>query len=522
MHEEREHVSNWEDAGWWKVLPGANKEAVLQALRSAPIRCGKQIRWTGALLAASGRGSHGDRSEECFFNFLSACWTRDMQKYTYFSRLNNHANMPGQSYVPIQGTLCCLGQMLKAMTHFVQNMWMATWDNGLAWTYYGPCSMRAKVGAGDGTLVSLKSETAYPFGESIALAVEPERPVTFPLRLRVPRWCDGFAVKVNGAAVDAKPDDSGFVELRREWKAGDRVEIQLPMKPQVHVARELEGAPFAAVHYGPLCMTLPLEKPDETYDPAAEWKFAIDAPEGAEKGWKVERSPMPAHWDWPLAAPLLEAAAPCAVALYGEFPYTDTTTQFYDSAIHYYFHRGGGQAYSPIFDAESSRGTDTVALNLYRFLFPKLMHLDLPLGTAYDTWHPLKFTFFNGEAIYDSFWQLEESRGHAFMVRAYELKKRFKDCFTSDTPEMLVPTDRANVYANCFPGKGRTLWTLYNARPTTVRGTILAVPHQDGAAYRDQWNDKELKAEIRDGKAILSLELGPQSIGCITQTLQTP
>jgi hypothetical protein len=215
----------------------------------------------------------------------------------------------------------------------------------------------------------------------------------------------------------------------------------------------------------------------------------------------------------------LREAVPGDVALYGEFPYTDTTTQFYDSAIHYYFHRGGGQAYSPIFDAESSRGTDTVALNLYRFLFPKLMHLDLPLGPAYDTWHPLKFTFFNGEAIYDSFWQLEESRGHAFMVRAYELKKRFKDCFTSDAPEMLVPTERGSVYANRFSGKARTLWTLYNARPYTVRGEVLAVPHHEGATYRDEWNDKDLKPEIHDDQAILSLELGPQSIGCISQIL---
>ena len=109
------------------------------------------------------------------------------------------------------------------------------------------------------------------------------------------------------------------------------------------------------------------------------------------------------------------------------------------------------------------------------------------------------------------------------MVRAYELKKRFKDCFASDAPEMLVPTERASVYANRFPGKGRTLWTLYNARPTTVRGTILTVPHHDGATYRDEWNDtRPPSPNIRDGQAILSLELGPQSIGCITQTLHRP
>ncbi len=215
----------------------------------------------------------------------------------------------------------------------------------------------------------------------------------------------------------------------------------------------------------------------------------------------------------------LRETVPGDVALYGEFPYTDTTTQFYDSAIHYYFHDGAGKRFSPTFDAESNDRTDEVALNLYRFIFPKLMHLDLPLAITYNSWHPLKFTFFNGEAIYDSFWNIDESRGHAFVTRAYELKKRFKDCFASDAPEMLVPTERASVYANRFPGKARTVWTVYNARPNTARGQVLAVPHQPGAIYRDEWNNKELQPEIRDGKAILSLELDPQSIGCISQTL---
>ena len=85
---------------------------------------------------------------------------------------------------------------------------------------------------------------------------------------------------------------------------------------------------------------------------------------------------------------------------------------------------------------------------------------------------------------------------------------------------MLVPTERGSVYANRFSGKARTLWTLYNARPYTVRGEVLAVPHHEGATYRDEWNDKDLKPEIHDDQAILSLELGPQSIGCISQILR--
>ena len=67
-----------------------------------------------------------------------------------------------------------------------------------------------------------------------------------------------------------------------------------------------------------------------------------------------------------------------------------------------------------------------------------------------------------GKLLADKAVQLEESRGHAFMVRAYELKKRFKDSFASDAPEMLVPTERGSVYANRFPGKARTVWMVFS------------------------------------------------------------
>jgi hypothetical protein len=42
-----------------------------------------------------------------------------------------------------------------------------------------------------------------------------------------------------------------------------------------------------------------------TPDPAAKWNYALDAQsERAEQGLAVERGPMPARWDWPLASPL--------------------------------------------------------------------------------------------------------------------------------------------------------------------------------------------------------------------------
>ena len=212
-------------------------------------------------------------------------------------------------------------------------------------------------------------------------------------------------------------------------------------------------------------------------------------------------------------------STPGHVALYGEYPPSDAAAQFLDGVIHYYFHDESELLFSPTYDNSAAPGPVTsVGLNLYRFMFPRLMHLDLPI-IGHGSWHSLKFTFFNGEAIYKSFWKRDESRAHTFMARAQALKRAWKDCFTSDEPEMLVPTLRTGVYANRFPGKGRTLWTLYNARFTTVRGPVLGVAHVPGARYFDAWNDRELDPEIHGDRACLALELDPQNIGCVTQVL---
>jgi len=88
----------------------------------------------------------------------------------------------------------------------------------------------------------------------------------------------------------------------------------------------------------------------------------------------------------------------------------------------------------------------------------------------------------------------------------------------TDNPQPEVRTERRGVHANCFPGRARRLWTLWNARYQTVRGPVLAVDHSPGARYFDAWNDRELEPEMRGRQAVLSIELEPQGLGCIVQT----
>ncbi len=201
---------------------------------------------------------------------------------------------------------------------------MATGDNGLAATLYGPCTVSAL--AGPRTPVKATVTTDYPFGETIRLEIEPEKDVEFPLYLRIPGWCKEAQAALNGRQLPAATDGKGFLKIARTWSKNDVVELRFPMKPRVVRGFETEfppsnrgyfdfepaavfqprRLPYASVFCGPLLFALPIPDVDaNTPAKDAKWQYALDAdPRRLDGEISVQRRAMPARWDWPLDAPL--------------------------------------------------------------------------------------------------------------------------------------------------------------------------------------------------------------------------
>jgi hypothetical protein len=79
--------------------------------------------------------------------------------------------------------------------------------------------------------ISLRQETRFPESDTTVLKFKADRPVTLALKIRHPAWATrGLKVSVNGKiqAIDSVP--SSYFTLRREWRNGDAVKIQLPME----------------------------------------------------------------------------------------------------------------------------------------------------------------------------------------------------------------------------------------------------------------------------------------------------
>jgi len=212
----------------------------------------------------------------------------------------------------------------------------------------------------------------------------------------------------------------------------------------------------------------------------------------------------------------IREALPSDVAVWTEFPLDDLNSQYVDGNINYYC-LNWHEYFSETYDAPAAAPqVASPALNAYRFAFPHQRQWIFLCGS--EGWSSeCKFPFFNGEPLYDVSWFLYAGSNLDLIRNALRLQTKYADCFTSDHPTMEVPTEKWEVHANEFPGKGRTAWTLYNARYTTVSGLTLKVPHVAGATYLDAWNGRPLKPVIAGKTATVSLRLEPQALGCVVQ-----
>jgi len=105
--------------------------------------------------------------------------------------------------------------------------------------------------------LKLRQETAFPDEARTKLTLKLRKRSEFTLYLRHPGWvaAGDFAVKVNGKAVAVASTPSSYAEIRREWRNGDRVEIELPMRTTVE--RLPDGSDWVAILNGPIVLASP-------------------------------------------------------------------------------------------------------------------------------------------------------------------------------------------------------------------------------------------------------------------------
>ncbi len=215
------------------------------------------------LLMITGEPKWADRCEDVTFNSLPAAFTPDLKALHYLTAPNmilcdQNNKSPGlQNKGPMllfnpHIHRCCQHNTGHGWPYYAEHLWMATSGNGLAAVLYAPSQVTAKVG--DGTKVTITERTRYPFDESIQLTITTAKPVSFPLYLRVPGWCENPKLIINGKKASVKTRPGTYILIDRKWTDGDRISLNLPM--EITLTKWTKNNNSVSVNRGPLTYSL--------------------------------------------------------------------------------------------------------------------------------------------------------------------------------------------------------------------------------------------------------------------------
>ncbi len=210
-----------------------------------------------------------DLYEETLYNALLGSIDLEGKNFYYQNPLV--ANRPRYDW---HGCPCCVGNIPRTL------LMLPTWTySKSADSLYVNLFVGSTITIQDvaGTDVTMVQATDYPFSGEVSITVYPAVEKRFSIRIRVPdRSVSGLytstppsdgitSISVGGSAIDP-PVEKGYAVIIRDWKAGDKIELVLPMKVQRIKGRDAIEATRGqvALRYGPLIYSV--ESVDQDID----------------------------------------------------------------------------------------------------------------------------------------------------------------------------------------------------------------------------------------------------------------
>jgi uncharacterized protein len=207
------------------------------------------LRLTAELIRLTGEARFGDQIERTLFNHLAAAQRPDGAEWCYFTPL-----LGTKPYGP--GISCCVSSGPRGMAMAPQFAYLRIpgrhgAPDGLAVNLFE--DSRATVTL-SGSTVRVAQQTRLPAAGGVTVTLHPEQPATFALRVRTPAWARPLTLSVNGRRRPDAAFWNGWTLLpAREWQDGDRVQVQLQLRPEV-VRGDHGNAGKAALVWGPFVL----------------------------------------------------------------------------------------------------------------------------------------------------------------------------------------------------------------------------------------------------------------------------
>lgn len=226
--------------------------------------------WNQRMNMLSGNAKYIDVLERSLYNGALDGLSLSGDRFFYGNPL---ASQGGYNRREWFGTACCPSNIARLVSS-VGNYIYGTSDNAVWVNLFVGSSTQVLQGKNK---IALALETGYPWKGNVRLTVSPAKKQLFELRLRIPGWLatpvpgdlyqyaeqqdDQPVIMVNGEKL-AYTTENGYAVIKRNWKKGDVVTMELPMKVRriVSNTRVKQNADRVALQYGPMVYCIEGEK----------------------------------------------------------------------------------------------------------------------------------------------------------------------------------------------------------------------------------------------------------------------
>jgi DUF1680 family protein len=192
-------------------------------------------------------GQYVDVLERAIYNGILSGIALDGQHFFYVNPLASGGKHHRQ---PFFGCACCPSNVVRFVPSIPGYVYAQN-DAGIAVNLYATGTATMARGP---RKVRMSQETRYPWDGGVKIRIEPEQAAEFDLALRIPAWCEGAKIAVNGQPIERPDVRQGYARLHRTWQRGDVVQLDLPMPVQRIEAHPLVKADAGrvAIQRGPI------------------------------------------------------------------------------------------------------------------------------------------------------------------------------------------------------------------------------------------------------------------------------
>jgi DUF1680 family protein len=229
------------------------------------------IFWAHRMLNIDLDGRYADIMELALYNGALSGLSRDGEHYFYENPLESDGKHRRWSW----HTCPCCTMNVSRLVASIGGYFYSTGKDVLAIHLYGGNS--ATIAVGD-RRIRVRESSTYPWSGSIRVAIDPDTPGEFTVKLRIPGWAKDAGARINGARIDVPGNlKNGYLEIRRTWSEGDAIDLELPMPVEriyAHPNVRMDAG-RAAIKRGPLVYCV--EQADNPKTPVERIRLPRDA-----------------------------------------------------------------------------------------------------------------------------------------------------------------------------------------------------------------------------------------------------